>query len=292
MKIRINPIYRKEIMTRVRSFKFACYILGYNLILVLIALMGFELMFNARWNPYIDYSGASKVYFIIIGIETFMVVLLVPAFTAETIAGEREKQTMEILLTTVLKPMQIIRGKLFSSISMVVLLVFSSLPVISIVFTVGGINVSDILLFIAVITVISMYIGSMGIFASAALKKTVASTVVAYLLVILTVILPVVIIGMAYFLTNIYYYNQAPGSDILPDVSWTSVFLLINPCYTVVEMAARQYGDTSIAELVAVRLNGSLPHFLIQHWIVVSMVLQMFISMIFMKASSLFLKKV
>ena len=169
--MKINPVYGKEVKLRVRSLKFALTILFFNLGLVAIALFGFEMIFNVNMNNRIDYSAAITVYFVIICLEAAMVAFLVPVFTAGSIAGEREKQTLEILLTTVLKPRQIVTGKLMSSISMVILLVFSSLPVVSIVFTIGGISMADLMQFVVFIIVMSLFIGSMGVCASSILPQ-------------------------------------------------------------------------------------------------------------------------
>ena len=116
MKIRINPVYGKEIKLKVRSVKFAIIIFLFNLMLGIIAITGFEVMFNMHLNPYVDYSGAAKVFYILISMEIIAVMFLVPAFTAGSIAGEREKQTLDILLTTVLTPEKIVMGKLLSSV--------------------------------------------------------------------------------------------------------------------------------------------------------------------------------
>ena len=177
MKIRINPVYGKEIKLKVRSVKFAIIIFLFNLMLGIIAITGFEVMFNMHLNPYVDYSGAAKVFYILISMEIIAVMFLVPAFTAGSIAGEREKQTLDILLTTVLTPEKIVMGKLLSSVSMVLLLVVSSLPVISIVFTIGGVGMEDLVQFMLAILVISFFIGSMGMLASTVLKKTVPAMV-------------------------------------------------------------------------------------------------------------------
>ena len=89
MKFRINPIYAKEMRLRVRSVKFAMTVFFFNLALIIIAITGFEIMFNVRWNSYIDYTGAAKVYFMIICLEMIMVIFLLPSFTSGSIAGER-----------------------------------------------------------------------------------------------------------------------------------------------------------------------------------------------------------
>ena len=74
--MKINPVYGKEVKLRVRSLKFAMTILFFNLGLVAIALLGFEMIFNINMNYRIDYSGAVTVYFVIICIEAGMVEFL------------------------------------------------------------------------------------------------------------------------------------------------------------------------------------------------------------------------
>ena len=126
MRIRINPVYGKELKMKVRSVKFALTIFLFNMMLGIVAITGFEVMFNMHLNPYVDYSGAAKVFYILVSMEILTVMFLIPSFTAGSIAGEPEKQTLDILLTTTLTPGEIIMGKLMSSISMVFLLVKSS----------------------------------------------------------------------------------------------------------------------------------------------------------------------
>ena len=45
-----NPVYVKETKLRVRNIKFALTILFYNLILIGIAVFGFEVLFNSGMN--------------------------------------------------------------------------------------------------------------------------------------------------------------------------------------------------------------------------------------------------
>ena len=99
-----NPVYIKETKLRVRNIKFALTILFYNLILIGIAVFGFEVLFNSGMNDYVNYGTAIGLYVALVVLESVMVGFLVPSFTAGSIAGEREKQTLEILLTTTMKP--------------------------------------------------------------------------------------------------------------------------------------------------------------------------------------------
>ena len=247
--MKVNPVYGKEMKLRVRSVKFAMTILFFNLVLIAIALFGFEVFFNVNINTRIDYSGAITVYFILICLEAVMVALLVPVFTAGSIAGEREKQTLEILLTTVLKPMQIVIGKLMSSISMILLLVFSSLPVISIVFTIGGINMINVLQF--VLTVIVVFVAN----ASA----------------------------------NMYYYNMQSNTAPYPDVTWAAYFLLINPAFTMLEMVISQYSSENLVSALSSGLNGHIPSLFVDHWFECSIVVQLVLTCLFLFLATRFL---
>lgn len=57
-KMLYNPVYVKETKLRVRNIKFALTILFYNLILIGIAVFGFEVLFNSGMNDYVNYGTA------------------------------------------------------------------------------------------------------------------------------------------------------------------------------------------------------------------------------------------
>ena len=287
--MKINPVYGKEVKLRVRSLKFAMTILFFNLGLVAIALLGFEMIFNINMNYRIDYSAAITVYFVIICIEAAMVAFLVPVFTAGSIAGEREKQTLEILLTTVLKPGQIVIGKLMSSISMVVLLVFSSLPVVSIIFTIGGINMADLFQFVVFIIVMSLFIGSMGVCASAMLKKAIPATVISFVMVGVVCGVTAIAVFVANEGANIYYYTVQNSSGDVPDVTWTMYPLLINPAFTIFHMVSEQFMGENLLSYMASALNGELLPFVQDYWFLCSIAVQLVFTVLFLKLAALFL---
>lgn len=287
--MKINPVYGKEVKLRVRSLKFAMTILFFNLGLVAIALLGFEMIFNINMNYRIDYSAAITVYFVIICIEAAMVAFLVPVFTAGSIAGEREKQTLEILLTTVLKPGQIVIGKLMSSISMVVLLVFSSLPVVSIIFTIGGINMADLFQFVVFIIVMSLFIGSMGVCASAMVKKAIPATVISFVMVGVVCGVTAIAVFVANEGANIYYYTVQNSSGDVPDVTWTMYPLLINPAFTIFHMVSEQFMGENLLSYMASALNGELLPFVQDYWFLCSIAAQLVFTVLFLKLAALFL---
>ena len=290
MRIRINPVYGKELKMKVRSVKFALTIFLFNMMLGIVAITGFEVMFNMHLNPYVDYSGAAKVFYILVSMEILTVMLLIPSFTAGSIAGEREKQTLDILLTTTLTPGEIIMGKLMSSISMVFLLVVSSLPIISIVFTIGGIGMEDMLMFMLEILIISFFIGSMGMLASTMLKKTVQATVCSFAQIVLVCGGTVVVVIVAYIAAKLYYYNCMGAVGSMPDVSSVLFILLINPAFTIVQMTAKHCESISVISKAAGMLNGSMPSTIVDNWFRLSMISQMIVTVILLRISAILLK--
>ena len=288
MRIRINPVYGKELKMKVRSVKFALTIFLFNMMLGIVAITGFEVMFNMHLNPYVDYSGAAKVFYILVSMEILTVMFLIPSFTAGSIAGEREKQTLDILLTTTLTPGEIIMGKLMSSISMVFLLVVSSLPIISIVFTIGGIGMEDMIMFMLEILIISFFIGSMGMLAM--LKKTVQATVCSFAQIVLVCGGTVVVVIVAYIAAKLYYYNCMGAVGSMPDVSSVLFILLINPAFTIVQMTAKHCESISVISKAAGMLNGSMPSTIVDNWFRLSMISQMIVTVILLRISAILLK--
>lgn len=66
--------------------------------------------------------------------------LIAPALTASSLAGEREKGLLEGLLLSHLTPAQIVRGKLVSALGLIVLLALAGLPVLAVCFLLGGVS--------------------------------------------------------------------------------------------------------------------------------------------------------
>lgn len=279
-----NAVYVKEAKLRVRSIKFALTVLFYNLIMIAIAVFGFSIAFNTSLQGRVNYSNAIALYVCLIAIEAGMVMFLVPAFTAGSIAGEREKQTLEILLTTTLKPRQIVWGKLMSSISMVLLLIVSTLPTISIVFTIGGVEILDLLEFVIVVFVFTLLIGSIGVWASVLMKRTVQATVFAYGGIVVLCGVTVSIVGVVWMLRSIYYAQTlAQGHPVSVDVSPVLLLLLFNPICTLVEALAKQFAGQSLMMEVMSHSGNALPTIIREYWVVFSLAAQFVLACFIMR---------
>ncbi|MEA4849522.1 MAG: hypothetical protein VB106_20015 [Clostridiaceae bacterium] len=176
----INPVLLKELKVRMRGWKAAGIIALYLLVLTLVAVFIIYTVFTDPYSSSIDPQVSIGAYTGLAVIQFALIMFIVPALTAGAISGEREKQTLDLVLCTRLRPISIIAGKLFASTSQTLLLIIASLPIFSMVFLFGGISAKEILQLFGFYIVTAVTIGCIGIFFSTHFKRTTASTVFTY----------------------------------------------------------------------------------------------------------------
>jgi ABC-type transport system involved in multi-copper enzyme maturation permease subunit len=118
-------------------------------------------------------------------LETLLVLVVAPAFTTGAISLEREKQTLDLLVTTPLSTLGMIIGKLFSALTYVFLLILASVPLASLVFVFGGVGPEDLVRAYAFLFALAFGMGAVGLFISAIVKRTQTATVVTFVIVLL-----------------------------------------------------------------------------------------------------------
>lgn len=269
MHMHINPVFRKELKLGVRSVRLPVIMLIYNSILAFISLIVFyTILESAKWRGMVDYNSVLMLYAVMVAIEGILLAFIVPAMTSNAISGERERQTLDILLTTRMTPFGIITGKLMSSMSMIVLLIISSIPVMSIVFIFGGVTIGDVLMIVLYLIFAAVFFGTIGIACSARFKKTTTSTVVSYggvLGICGGTLLVVVVSGLISMMQSSVSTQSVIGVIAL--------ILLLNPGMTTVALLMEQLANTS---WISTLLHDGLgvPPFISDHWILISIVVQ------------------
>ena len=130
-------------------------------------------------------SIGQSVFITILIFQTLMTVLLAPALTSGAVAMEREKQTLDMLITTPVSTVGIVLGKLVSSLAFLLLLTFGSLPLMAIIFTLGGIAPDDVIRAYLLLFALTFGLGSIGLFMSALLKRTQMATALSIVIVLI-----------------------------------------------------------------------------------------------------------
>lgn len=174
----------KELRGRMRGRRAFIILTIYLLLLGGFALMVERIMEASFLSPF---SGASAtagpaigqgVFAALLMLMTLQVVFLAPSSTAGAISLEREKQTLELLVTTPITSLAIVVGKLLSALVYVFLLIAASIPLMAVVFVFGGVAPEDVVRGYIVLVVTALGLGSFGLLCSSLVKRTTASTAI------------------------------------------------------------------------------------------------------------------
>ena len=161
-----------------RSIRMMAILFVFNSILAAVALFNmYSVAEQVRTTAEIQYSQFLDLYTFVSSIEFIMLLFIMPALTASSISGERERQTLELMLTTTMEPRDMVLGKLASSLVTMLVLAVSALPVQALVFVYGGVTLQDIGMLFLCHGVVAILTGSIGIFYSSVLRRSTVSTV-------------------------------------------------------------------------------------------------------------------
>ncbi|MEM9955136.1 MAG: hypothetical protein AAF846_26240 [Chloroflexota bacterium] len=120
------------------------------------------------------------LFFGVVGVELMLIAFIVPALTAGAITGERERQTYDLLQTTLLSAPSFIVGKMESALGYIVLLLMSAIPLQSVAFLFGGVSQTEVYVTFILLMATALLLGALGMFFSATVDKTMSSTVRVY----------------------------------------------------------------------------------------------------------------
>ncbi|MFN2463030.1 MAG: ABC transporter permease [Candidatus Dormibacteria bacterium] len=220
-----NPIVEKEVLARMRSWRAPLFISLFVFLLSLVGWVGVSLASAAT-----QFGGTAVTPGLGLGIfaglmvtELILVVLIAPALTAGAISGEKERQTLDLLLCTRVRPSAIVAGKLVSSLLFILLLVLISVPLVTFVFLFGGIEVDQVVVVTLLVMVSALSVGAIGIFCSCFIRNAIGSTAAAFLLTVVFLAGPML---LPLFLTAV----TTPRSFLVN--RGTPVYQLGEPFYT------------------------------------------------------------
>lgn len=253
---KMNPVFVNGIRRRMRGIRTPVLMAVFFVILLLLFATVYTALTSASnysysyysYQPY--YSGRPRAEgmelllpmysFLVMGI-LMLILLLVPALNAGNIASEREKQTLDLLLSSRLSAIKIVLGKIFSNLAFVVLLIMLTLPFFAILFLFGSIMPIDIILIFLFMIVTAYACSSVATFFSSLMKKSAIAVILTYVTLILFGIITL-IIGV--FLMSMP--NSPYSGDTLP------MIMRINPFVALFEiiMHASNYGSASSGMLL------------------------------------------
>lgn len=211
-----NPVLARESRVRMRGWRAPALLMLYAGLLGLAVLLVLRLAREGGGVVFAPELGS--IIFAFLGYTQFVLLIFsAPGLTASAISGERERQTLDLLLLTRMSPLQVVLGKLGAALSFTVLLMVGSLPVYSILFLLGGVSLYRLGLTVIVYVVTVLLLGSIGVYFSALFKRTQAAVVSAYGTTLGLILIPLILSLVSYG----FFGRQPKG--------WTVILAYVNP---------------------------------------------------------------
>lgn len=279
MKIRLNPIVKKDMQVTVRSMRMSWGLFAYEMALALTFLLA--LLIIQGQSGYL--SGNGNIYSSLIYLfpavavtQVVIVALYVPIITASSISGEKERQTFDIMLTTCMSPFSIVLGKVASAVLRILFFVVASTPIMALSFVVGGMSWSNLFYYLLALILFSVFSGSVGLLASSFCRKSVTAVLLSFILYFVFFVLTFLPVLIYSLVARSYY-----GESLL--------FLLVNPAVFFEEFFMQLMAEESLMGMSGGAFYrddvGFVTYFLTSHgklWMFVSAGCILLLSFLFM----------
>lgn len=282
-RFRLNPIVRKDLKVISRSMKYSWGLFAYVAVLAIVFLFTLLIV-----GSFYSYGGVSKnidiyegyiTFFPVIGVAQLGIIsIIVPIITASSISGEREKQTLDVMLTTTTTSTSIVIGKITSAVIRVMSFVIASIPLMAASFVMGGLSWAILFEYIILAFIFAVLTGSIGTFCSAVCKKTIPAIILSY-------VIYAVIYGVSYIPAFLMAIIGA-GSNYY----WAFLADLINPIHTfLVFFVGKLSGESLVGELISYGGASDFVRWLYSTnvWLVLSSIVQLGASALFVYLASL-----
>ena len=212
--MRVNPVLRNESKISVRSIKFTLMIFAYIAVLSVAVMIYYSSVNEAIFSNGL-YLESSKLFYVVMALgQAILLLFIVPALSSTAICSEREKQTLDILLSSKLTPFQIIIGKVSaSSLRVIILIIF--------------------------FIVNTIFVSSIGVFVSTYIKTSKVSTALSYALV-LFIYIGIIVITWAILMITVY--KMSMSGNTLTTVPKASPIVYLSPVVGFVSLLLNQVG--------------------------------------------------
>ena len=309
-KNKTNAVLYKEMTIDMKRPKIMIIMLLINMFLAPISLCFFLGIMISSMEAACSYRVLAWYLIAMVYVEATLLLFLTPAITAGSVSLEKERQTLDVLLTTRMTPWEIIKGKYGSDFIFLALMVISTFPLLAIVFIYGGISFFQLLYIGLVLLVFIGFISCFGIFFSALTKNTIVSVILTYLFVMIymsvTFSFPFIIQAMIAMVNEMLYTDKNAFAWITdPHFINGDILMMLgtfNPILMIFDVLGNtigyDFGDLySFKGMISLCGTDVLPHMtqnniLMKLWTPISMVEMILISFGVLKLSAVILNPV
>ena len=245
----LNPILAFSATRRMRSFRTLLIVAAYLGVMLGTVLLMMGSLFKDTVSIFALRTSV-RCYAMLMIAQFALIVLIAPAMTSGAVAGERERQTLELLLVTNTRSFRIVAGKMMESFAMLALLIVSGFPVMCLTMMAGAVTLTQILTGELFLLAMAFAAVCVGVLASSLARTSVAGGVLSYLLILgiaVVTTLPV-FIGYGPQVTEAVYdvkkYEAMTSAQALGMIPW---LLFLNPGFA---LCALLHGQTNVLNSV------------------------------------------
>lgn len=177
-----NPVTIKELRSRMRGQRAFLLMTAYLLLmggLIFTVYLAYVASSGNNFGPSNRQAGKA-VFTAVLLVQVILVLFIGPTFTSAAIVGEKERQTYDLLRTTLLPARSLVTGKLLSSLSYIYLLIIVSIPLQGIAFLLGGISPIELLLSQLLILISAITFALIGLYISTVLRSTLTASLTTF----------------------------------------------------------------------------------------------------------------
>ena len=186
-----NPIVAKELRSRMRGWHAFALLTGYTCVIGALGWLVYDTDISSSGSAMGLSATGADVFRVLAVAVMATVALIVPGLVGPTISGERERQTLDLLLVTPLRSSTIVVGKLFAALYFVIFLVVACVPLFCVAFLLGGVSLAEVVEAVIFTLLGAFTLGAISMLASVSVRQVAASTVVSYLAVLVLAVGPV-----------------------------------------------------------------------------------------------------
>jgi ABC-2 type transport system permease protein len=250
--LRRNPITLKEMRGRMRGRRaFAVLTLNALLLGGLVSLI--YLAYAATAQVIVSPSGLQSlgktIFTVTVGLQ-----LLITCFTSSSaavgaISSERERQTFELLRTTLLPARSLVLGKLAAAVLFNLVVILSAIPIASLSFLFGGVTLEEITIASIFLIVTAIAFSCLGLFFSSLMRRTSQATAISTVVTLLLVFgLPVFMLIVQGLLSAMVYSSaQLNTTTAMIDAEMTRNTIL----WLLISISPLSAGITTLANLLS-----------------------------------------
>ncbi len=217
--LRRNPITLKEMRGRMRGRRaFAVLTLNVFLLGSLVSLIYMTYAASAQVtnSPGSLQTLGKAIFATAVGMQLLITCFTSSSAAVSAISSERERQTFELLRTTLLPARSLVLGKLSAAVLFNLLIILSAIPIAGLSFFFGGVALEEIVIASIFLIVTAIAFSSIGLFFSSLMRRTSQATAVATVVtLLLTFGLPVFMLIVQGMLTTMVFIGTQTGNPSL-----------------------------------------------------------------------------